>query len=55
MKGIKDGFQRIDKTTVKAVERRAPGVSTLDAQDLEGPVLSSAIFSSFSRQEREII
>jgi hypothetical protein len=55
MKGIKDGFQRIDKTTVKAVERRAPGVSTLDAQDLEGPVLSGAIFSGFSRQEREII
>jgi len=55
MKGIGNGFQRIDKTTVKAVERRAPGVSTLDAQHLEGRVLSGAIFSGFSRQEREII
>jgi hypothetical protein len=55
MKGIGNGFQRIDKTTVKAVERWAPGVSTLDAQHLEGRVLSGAIFSGFSRQEREII
>ena len=55
MKGIKNGFERIDKTTVKAVELMAPGVSTLDAQPLQGKVLGGAIFSGFSRQERETI
>lgn len=55
MKGIDNGFQRIDKTTVKAIELRAPGVSTLDAQLLHGQVLGGTIFSSFSTQERAII
>ncbi len=32
MKGIRNGFQSIDKTTVKTVELKAPEVSTLDAQ-----------------------
>ena len=55
MKGIGRGFQRIDKTTVTTVELRAPGVSTLDAQSLQGQVLGGAIFSGFSLQERETI
>lgn len=55
MKGIENGFQRIDKTTVKTVELRAPGVSTLDARYLQGQVLGGAIFSGFSTQERAII
>ena len=55
MKGIGNGFQRIDQTTVKTVELKAPGVSTLDAQSLQGKVLGGRIFSGFSRQEREII
>jgi Protein of unknown function (DUF3723) len=56
MKGIGNGFQRIDKTTVKTVQLRAPGVSTSDAQSLQGEVLGGKrIFSGFSRQEREII
>jgi hypothetical protein len=45
----------VDKVTVKAVELRAPGVSTLDAQFLHGQVLGGAIFSGFSVQERAII
>ncbi|KAH7364008.1 hypothetical protein BKA65DRAFT_532668 [Rhexocercosporidium sp. MPI-PUGE-AT-0058] len=55
MKGIGNGFQRIDKTTVKTVEKRAPGVSTSDARFLQGRVLGGAIFGDFTRQEREAI
>ncbi|KAH8596873.1 hypothetical protein B0O99DRAFT_685352 [Bisporella sp. PMI_857] len=38
MMGIRKGLQRINKTTVKTVELRAPGVSTLDARFMEGQV-----------------
>jgi hypothetical protein len=55
MKGVKRGFQRIDGVTVKAMELRAPGISTLDAEFLCGKVLQGKIFSDFSQQEREII
>ena len=41
--------------TVKTVELRAPGVSTLDAKFLGGRILGGIIFSDFNRQEREII
>ena len=40
---------------MKALEFRAPGVSTLDAQFLRGQILGGAIFSSFSDQERAIV
>ena len=55
LKGVERAFQRVDKVTVRAVELRAPGVSTLDAQFLRGQVLGGAIFSGFSDQERAII
>jgi hypothetical protein len=52
---IERGLQKVDKATVREVELRAPGVSTLDTQFLYGKVLGGVIFSSFSIQEREII
>jgi hypothetical protein len=55
MKGVKGGFQRVDRVTVKAVELIAPGVLTLDAEFLRDPVLRGSIFSDFSKQERAII
>ncbi|PVH70499.1 hypothetical protein DL98DRAFT_436956, partial [Cadophora sp. DSE1049] len=55
MKGIGNGFRRIDKSTVETVEKRAPGVSASDSRFLEGLVVSGAIFGDFSRKEREAI
>ena len=55
MRGIERGIERVDKITVKAVELRAPGISTSDADFLCRKVLGGKIFSGFSVQEREII
>ncbi|KUJ10914.1 uncharacterized protein LY89DRAFT_723432 [Mollisia scopiformis] len=56
LKGIKDRSRRVDKATVKEMKRRAPGVSTLDADFLRDQVLSGKkIFSDFSPRERKVI
>lgn len=52
MSGIQGGRQRIDKNSVKVMQLRAPGVSTVDAQFLRGQILGGVIFSGFSAQER---
>ena len=45
----------VDEVTVKALELRAPRVSTRDADELRGPVLGGTIFSAFSEQDRVAI
>ncbi|KAH8587301.1 hypothetical protein B0O99DRAFT_526972 [Bisporella sp. PMI_857] len=55
MNGIDQGLQRINKCDVNALEFKAPGVSTFDAQELHGPVLGGTLFSDFSYQERTTI
>ncbi|KAH9204481.1 hypothetical protein DL95DRAFT_116082 [Leptodontidium sp. 2 PMI_412] len=46
----KDVLGRIDTATVKALERRAPGVSTKDLSELR----EGKIFSAFSHRERDM-
>lgn len=53
--GIENGMQRLDKATVKAIERKAPAVSTSDSQELSIAIFNGAIFSGFSSQERSVI
>ncbi|OAF56685.1 hypothetical protein VC83_07154 [Pseudogymnoascus destructans] len=53
--GIENRIQRLDKATVKAIERRAPAVSTSDSQELSIAIFNGTIFSGFSSQERSII
>ncbi|ELR08409.1 hypothetical protein VC83_03556 [Pseudogymnoascus destructans] len=53
--GIENGIQRLDKATVKAIERKAPAVSTSDSQELSIAIFNGAIFSGFSSQERSVI
>ncbi|OBT56673.1 hypothetical protein VE04_03814 [Pseudogymnoascus sp. 24MN13] len=53
--GIENGIQRLDKATVKAIERKAPAVSTSDSQELSIAIFNGAIFSGFSSQERRVI
>ena len=48
-------LQYVDEVTVKALELRAPRVSTRDADELRGPVLGGTIFSNFSEQDRVAI
>jgi hypothetical protein len=55
LRGIERGLQKVDKSTVKALELRAPGVSALDAQFLRYRILGGAIFSGFSVEERAVI
>ncbi len=45
-------MQYVDEVTVKAMELRAPRVSTRDADELRGQVLGGTIFSAFSEQDR---
>lgn len=47
--------QYVDHVTVKALELRAPGISTLDANILRGQILGGEIFSAFSEQNRRRI
>ena len=44
--------QYVDHATVKALELRAPGVSTLDANTLRSQILGGEIFSAFNEQDR---
>ena len=44
--------QYVDHATVKALELRAPGISTLDANTLRGQILRGEIFSAFNEQDR---
>ena len=48
-------LQYVDEVTVKALELRAPRVSTRDADELRGQVLGGTIFSTFSEQDRVAI
>ncbi len=45
-------MQYVDEVTVKALELRAPRVSTRDADELRGQVLGGTIFSAFSERDR---
>ena len=55
LKGVGGGLQKVDMATVKALELKAPGSSTLDAQFVRGQILGGAIFSGFSTPECAII
>jgi len=46
-------MKKLDQETVKALELTAPWVSTLDAKALRSQVLGGAIFSNFTRDQRE--
>jgi len=48
-------MQKVDQATVKALELKAPRLSTLDAKVLRGQVLEGEIFGAFSEQERVAI
>jgi len=48
-------MQKVDQATVKALELKAPRLSTLDAKVLRGQVLGGEIFGAFSEQERVAI
>src|SRR5450432_3912576 len=48
-------MQKVDQTTVKALELTAPGACRADARVLYGLLMSGQIFSAFSQQEREAI
>jgi len=51
----KQAMQKVDQATVKALESKAPRFSRLDAQAVQGPLLSGRIFSAFSQQDREAV
>ncbi|KFY03092.1 hypothetical protein O988_01705 [Pseudogymnoascus sp. VKM F-3808] len=55
LNGIENGIQRLDKATVKALERKAPAISMSDFQELSIAITNGAIFSGFSSQERSVI
>ncbi|KAF2180327.1 hypothetical protein K469DRAFT_593135, partial [Zopfia rhizophila CBS 207.26] len=46
---------RLDQPTVKALELRAPGASTADAQFLRNQIRGGAIFTAFTDHERDQI
>jgi len=48
-------MQKVDQATVKALELKAPRLSTLDAKVLRGQVLGGEIFGAFGEQERVAI
>jgi hypothetical protein len=48
-------MQKVDQATVKALESKAPRFSRLDAQAVQGQLMSGRIFSAFSQQDREAI
>jgi len=48
-------MQKVDQATVKALELKAPRLSTLNAKVLRGQVLGGEIFGAFSEQERVAI
>ncbi len=48
-------MHKVDQATVKALELKAPRLSTLDAKVLRGQVLGGEIFGAFSEQERVAI
>jgi len=53
--GDKRAMMKVDPDTVKEVGLKAPWASALDAQALRSQVLGGAIFSKFTRDEREEI
>ncbi|KAL5344433.1 hypothetical protein ACLOAV_010693 [Pseudogymnoascus australis] len=53
--GIENGIQRLDKATVRALERKAPAISASDSHELSTAISNGAIFSGFSSEERSII
>jgi hypothetical protein len=48
-------MQKVDRTTVKALELTAPGACKADFQDLYGKVRKGKIFGAFDEEERECI
>ena len=48
-------LRNIDAVTVKSLELKAPKSSTIDAQILEGQLLTGQIFSAFNKRDREAI
>src|SRR4051812_25643589 len=55
VEGDEHAMQKIDPTTVKALELRAPRASTRDARFLYIEIHGGRIFSAFSDPEREEI
>ncbi|KIM93115.1 hypothetical protein OIDMADRAFT_138367, partial [Oidiodendron maius Zn] len=55
LSGVREGLQRIDHGTVNAMQCRAPGASTLDAQFVRGELLGGSAFGGFSDQERAVM
>ncbi|KAL5354914.1 hypothetical protein ACLOAV_001005 [Pseudogymnoascus australis] len=53
--GIENGIQRLDKATVRALERKAPAISASDSHELSTAIFNGAIFSGFSSEERSVI
>ncbi len=51
----KTAMERVDGTTVKALELTAPWASTVDAQILRGKVLGGEVFRAFNQRDREEI
>ena len=45
-------MQYVDEGIVKALELRAPGVCTRDADEVRGQILGGAIFSAFGEEDR---
>ena len=50
-----DALRKVDKRTVQALELRAPGSSTTDAETIKRQLQAAEIFSAFSDQERSEI
>ena len=55
LKGIENGFERVDMATVRKIQSLAPGSSTKDAETVRCQVPGGAIFRDFSARERETI
>jgi hypothetical protein len=55
VEGDKEAMKRFDQSTVTALELRAPGASSADAQSLRNQVRGGAIFNAFTDHERDQI
>ena len=53
--GDVEAMRKVDEPTVKALELKAPGSSTLDAQTIQRQLGGAQIFSAFSDQDRSQI
>ena len=53
--GNVEAMRKVDEPTVKALELKAPGSSTLDAQTIQRQLGGAQIFNAFSDQDRSQI